>query len=175
MKQKISLDFRKTLLLLLCSGATVLSSSIVAAQVDRQGVDRQQKAVSGSPFTLHGSSHFNGEWKFSLRDKRNDSSFWLRLGQTFRGAEAVAYDEVAQELTLSFDGQVAIIALEQADERAIDVVESRVMHGYQEVELPELPNRAPPSSPPNGGAPPALPAPKTAPEIPKSIQQRDGS
>lgn len=129
-------------------------------------------ASEDAALQLSGTTSFNGQWEFNIKDLRNETSFWLGLGQTLHGVQAVAYDEGTKQLTVAIGGKRTTIRMRSADGIPLEVSQSRNIDGYREVEVPELPLVAAPPDPPNMGAPPAIPAPDKTPEIPVSLMNR---
>jgi len=129
----------------------------------------ESRNYSINAFQLHGAMRIDEEWRFSIRNKATESSFWLKMGSSYHGLTALKYRPNPGVLTLDYKGSQYNLKMAAPEEKPIRVLRSAtssvVPKETDKSKIPPVPQKAPPQ-PPNKGLPPKLPPPS---KIPKRI------
>ena len=157
MSQLIHMKIRRHLLVILVSAFAGLLAPTSAGA----------RQYSIEAFELRGVVHLQDEWRFSIRNKATQGSFWLEIGVSAYGLTAESFDSESGRLTLVHQGSRHHLAMAKADLEAIQVVRSSTTNVMPEAAsesgIPPAPAGKPPA-PPNAGLPPKLPPPANRPE-----------
>ena len=140
---------------------------LFTAELSLPGIAGAREYKIGA-FELRGAMQLQDEWRFSIRNKASKSSFWLEIGASAHGLTALSFDADRGVLTLDHQGSRHQLKMAEANASPIQVVRSStssVILGDTRKDIPPVPTKTPPA-PPNGGLPPKVPPPSSAPESP---------
>ncbi len=130
----------------------------------------EEKTAIESRFEFRGAMQLGEVWRFSLHDTKSQLSFWLELGKTRRGLQALDFDSESSLLTVQYNERRVSLPIVPAGDLPLEVAtslpNSRGHIGKKEHVLTGAPTFTPPS-PPNGGRPPNSSPPEKQPNQPR--------